>query len=760
MPDKRIQNFLLSCCAVVFLTGACSGSGKDENKQVCLDKAVQYLKAGNQQAAVLQLQKTIQAAPDFSQAHSELAKIYLEQNEPAKAFQEYLHAADIDPENIDANIKTGQFYLLGNKLDLARKYLKQALKSDPENDEVLVLMARLELMADNPDAAVKLIKEKGKEADTSLKWLGLRAQIFKNQKKFDEAEKILKKGVAANPNNITACMMLLNLYQETSEGNKAKALVEQMAAHFPKAPQPHLILAGFYQKTGQLARTEKELKKIIELVPDKALPLLQLAEFYKQNNLLNQAQQIVAEGLKKFPDDNSLKVEEASLLFEEDDIEGVRSKLKALKEKIPDAVDVRLLEARILFEEGKQSESNEILLQLVREYPEWSSPWYYLAITELSRGESRQALNAINKAIEFTPSDTRYYTFRSQLLLNTRHFVDAEQNAKMALRLNPSNIRAAIILGRAFVGQQKLKEARTIFENLNKAISDQPNILESLAIISLGSKDKKAGEKYLQQLLTIDPGHNHGLQLYLNLKYSGDVKGAIGYINQQLKKAPEDFRLYLALGGLLEKEKDYEGALAAFNRAKKVSDKNPAVYLATGHILASLGKTEEALKEYEDLLNIQPRSLPANMAIASLLVTRNDNSAAIKYYEAVLQISPNYTPAVNNLAWLLTTVQGGDLGRALQLAMKAKQSFPDNPQIADTLGWVHLKRKSWPLAIGQFQLALTKSPDDPEILFHLALAQKESGDFASAKETFAKIDMSRDFLQKPEAEKLQHELEL
>ena len=760
MPDKRIQKFLLSCCAVVFLTGACGGSGRDENKQGGYDKAVQDLKAGNQQATVLQLQNAIQATPEFSQAHSELAKIYLEQNEPAKAFQEYLRAADLDPANIDAHVKTGQFYLLGNKLDLARKYLKQALKNDPKNDEVLVLMARLELMADNPDAAVKLMKEKGKEADTSLKWLSIRAQIFKKQKKFDEAENILKKGVAANPDNMTAYMMLLDLYRETSEGNKAKALVEKMAAHFPQNPQPHMILAGFYQKTGQLARTEKELKKIIELAPEKALPLLQLAKFYTQNSLFNQAQQIVDEGLKRFPDDNSLKVEEASLLFEKNDIEGARNKLKALKEKIPEAVDVRLLETRILLEEGKRSESNELLLQLVREYPEWGSPWYYLAITELSRGESRQALNAINKAIQFNSSDTRYYTFRSQLLLSTRRFVDAEQNAKMALRLNPSNIRAAIILGRAFVGQQKLQEARTIFESLNKAISDQPNILESLAIISLGSKDKKAGEKYLQQLLKLDPGHNRGLQLYLNLKYPGDIKGAIDYINQQLKKAPEDFRLYLVQGSLLEKEKDYEGALAAFSRAKKVSDNNPAVYLATGQLLASLGKTDEALKEYENLLKIQPRSLPANMAMASLLVTRNDNSAAIKHYEAVLQISPNYTLAVNNLAWLLTTVKGGDLGRALQLAMNAKQSFPDNPQIADTLGWVHLKRKSWPLAIGQFQLALTKSPDDPEILFHLALAQKESGDFVSAKETFAKIDMSRDFLQKSEAEKLQHELEL
>ena len=49
-------------------------------------------------------------------------------------------------------------------------------------------------------------------------------------------------------------------------------------------------------------------------------------------------------------------------------------------------------------------------------------------------------------------------------------------------------------------------------------------------------------------------------------------------------------------------------------------------------------------------------------------------------------------------------------------------ALPTQPNVADTLGWVHYKRKSFPLAITQFKQALESSPDDPNIRYHLALA--------------------------------------
>jgi len=71
---------------------------------------------------------------------------------------------------------------------------------------------------------------------------------------------------------------------------------------------------------------------------------------------------------------------------------------------------------------------------------------------------------------------------------------------------------------------------------------------------------------------------------------------------------------------------------------------------------------------------------------------------------------------------LIVSDPNGDLGKALFLAMAAKQAFPTSPDIADTLGWVYYHRKAYPLAIAQFELALQGRPDSPVIGYHLALA--------------------------------------
>jgi Flp pilus assembly protein TadD len=56
-------------------------------------------------------------------------------------------------------------------------------------------------------------------------------------------------------------------------------------------------------------------------------------------------------------------------------------------------------------------------------------------------------------------------------------------------------------------------------------------------------------------------------------------------------------------------------------------------------------------------------------------------------YKKVLNLQPNSAAAANNLAWLIASEKDGDLGEALRLAMQAKQAMPEEPHIADTLGW-------------------------------------------------------------------------
>jgi Flp pilus assembly protein TadD len=165
------------------------------------------------------------------------------------------------------------------------------------------------------------------------------------------------------------------------------------------------------------------------------------------------------------------------------------------------------------------------------------------------------------------------------------------------------------------------------------------------------------------------------------------------------------------------------------------------------------------MAKYEAMVEKDPKSIAGRMGIAALFEAADDTAQAIAQYEKILQIKEGYIPAANNLAWLIASSPDGDIGRALMLAMTAKQAMPDDPDVADTLGWVHYHRQSYSLAIVQFELALQSRPDNPTFAYHLALALNGNNRKEEAVKTIEKL-LARDveFADRKKAEELLAEL--
>ena len=89
-----------------------------------------------------------------------------------------------------------------------------------------------------------------------------------------------------------------------------------------------------------------------------------------------------------------------------------------------------------------------------------------------------------------------------------------------------------------------------------------------------------------------------------------------------------------------------------------------------------------------------------NLAILYEEVGRKD--LARKYYEDAIRIDPNNALALNNLAYLISETNG-DLNLALTYASRARQRLPNYTEIADTLGWIYLKKNLTDNAIDTYK---------------------------------------------------------
>jgi Flp pilus assembly protein TadD len=124
--------------------------------------------------------------------------------------------------------------------------------------------------------------------------------------------------------------------------------------------------------------------------------------------------------------------------------------------------------------------------------------------------------------------------------------------------------------------------------------------------------------------------------------------------------------------------------------------------------------------------------------------------------EKVVETMPRDPVVLNNLAWLYQ--QSGD-PRARSLAERAYLLAPNQPQTADTLGWILVQQGQAETAVGLLTEASAAANAGPAIRYHLAVALKDIGQRAQARQLLDElINRSGTFDDKPAAKKLLAEL--
>jgi tetratricopeptide (TPR) repeat protein len=150
---------------------------------------------------------------------------------------------------------------------------------------------------------------------------------------------------------------------------------------------------------------------------------------------------------------------------------------------------------------------------------------------------------------------------------------------------------------------------------------------------------------------------------------------------------------------------------------------------------AASDKQGAALADLQKVIARNPNDISALM-MAGILYERQSNfPAARDMYERILSTRPYFTSALNNLAFLYAE-EFHDLGKAYGYAQRARALQPNDPHIADTLGWILYERKQYPWALSILREAASKLPREAEVQYHAGMAFYVMGDEARAASTF------------------------
>lgn len=756
--EKIFFKILLLCMAAFIISGCAT---PEEEKAAHFDRGMEHVAAENFNAAIIEFRNAIQIDPKFAEARYQLGLVFLKIEDARAAFRELERAATLDPTNLDALLKLGEIYLLVQQPEESRQQVETILATDPEYSEALSLLANLELAANNLKKADAAIKQAIAVNPALDRFHIVQARVYSVQGRVVAAERSFKKALGLNPDNINNHRALLGFYLRLAQEDNAKETLKNMIAAFPELAQPHLDLATFYSAKGQMDDAEKSMQTAISIEPDNYVIYMQLGALYRRQGKFEQAHEMYQEALVRTDRPNDVQATIADIFYETRKFDLAKKEIEQIFADNSRHPQAMMVHAKLLLHDGQNQEVVTITDELLQGFPRLGEAWYYNALALKNIGNIRLSEQAAEQAVKYMPYDSNAHALLAHHLLLKREFTEAQQRAGIALRLNPGNFRAAIILGKGLLHNREVDRALQLFVEMDKIVPDNLEILHNKSITLIAADKIPEASEVLEQVLVLEPTFTPALATLTAIHMQQrNPDTAIKRVRAQLLKVPDNPDYLLLLSGLLYNNNLREEALIFLRQAQEIVPEAPRTYLLIARILLDMDKKDNAITEYRTLL-MKNNNLPTvHMSLGTLLEQSGDYAGAMKSYREVLELDPQFAPAANNLAWLLTKTEAADLGEALRLAMIAKAAAPDNPYITDTLGFVHYKRGSYRLALTQFTLASEKLPDKPILRYHLALALVGDGQIAQAIKELEKVLKSKQtFSERQEAAELLRSLQ-
>jgi tetratricopeptide (TPR) repeat protein len=342
-------------------------------------------------------------------------------------------------------------------------------------------------------------------------------------------------------------------------------------------------------------------------------------------------------------------------------------------------------------------------------------------------GEMERALEAYRKVLNVDPGESELASRVAGLLIQEDEFPQAIDVLKDAIKANPNNAEPYQQL--AFIYTRYLKKTDQAIDYANRAIALNPGDVEGyqrLVEIELAAGQQGRALEALDRAVRVqstDPNFWIRLgKLYVAILFKSNAQPK----PDQLKK-PND----------------------AFKRAAEHAEDDPGILKDVADYYAASQQLKEAIPLYLRVLELQPDDANAREKLATGFVLTNQRDKAVEMLEQIIKEHPEKYQPYDLLAQVLE-----EEARSLQrekrfdeakvkfarVAANYEQSLLINPNHAGT--YVRLAElllgplRDADRAVKLLAEARRRFPGAPEIVYYLAIAQREAKQSQQAVATF------------------------
>ena len=729
------------------------------------------LAKGDTKKALEVLERLDQTYPDVAFIKYKLAGAYLQNNNINQAKVALDQAVSLNPDYDDAVLLLAQVNLSTGHGEAVIEPMTRLLKKHPGLRNAALVLAGAYGSVERFDDAAVVLNEQAKLAPNDPQPLIALGMTCRQAKRNDQARQAFEKAARLSPDNLFLVDQLVELDVLDKHFDAARQLIQRQFQKTPDAPAAHFFEGKILAAEGKWDATETELRRTLQLDPNFAAAYDLLARTYIASNKAPQAVSQLEALLAKDPNNTATLMTLALVYDRMQDFPKARDAYEKLLSTQPNFVPAlnnlaylytehlnnldkaydlaskarRLLGQDasvgdtlgwILYKRGDYEQALPILQESVGKVTDNPEIQFHLGMTAYMMGQTDLAKTALRKAAsaakDFPGKDESKRRLAS---LDSGKAGSPELSVSQLeamTKAQPNDLISEIRLGEAYEKQGAWDKAATAFEQAEKLNPKLASTVTKLAQLNAGPLQNKekalAYAKKARQLAPADPrvGGILGKVAY----QSGNFSWSYSLLQEAARQRQNDPSVLYdfawaaySLGKVNEARDAMQKVVTAGAESSQAADAKK--FLALTVLDENPKELPAAEGEVQKELKSNPEYVPALMAQAMLLAQRGEAKAATETYSNILRRLPDFAPAQKRLASLYAQ-DPSNVAAAYDLAMKARKTLPDDPDLSQLLGRLSYEKKEYPRAIQLFQESARKRQLDADSLFYLGMSQLQA----------------------------------
>lgn len=740
--------------------------------------------------ALVVIDRVLKQHPGNYDALALRAEIVRLTGSPEASVAAYGDLLKVHPTHITALVGRSTLLVNLGRLDEAGKDIERLQAAYKDHYIAFFQEGLLKLRKGEAGAALEAFQralKRNPEFEQGRLYEGIAQLLVGNQ---ESAQRSLTQYVTQRPSDPLGRRMLAKSLLLANETARALEVMAPVLEREPVLPEFADLAAEAYVRQGDLDKAADWLARAEKAAPED--PAIQ----EKQGDI-NLRRRRADLALGDFADaarlSKTLSRADAMLVLVNmfsGDYDRARDGVEAMERKSPGNVLVANLRGMVLLERGQQEEARAAFESALAKQPTFLPAAANLARLDLLQGKPEQVRKRFDAILAADKNHLQALLVIAEFDARLGRPGDAVAALERALRAHPLALEPRRRLVDLLLAQGRRADARSRAEEGVKLDPRRPAMFELLAAVRLAEGDRQGAVEALGRIVELEPrapgplvararverlaGMNKEAEqsLLRALEIQRDFGPAHSTLFELLVQAnrvqqaaelvrrlKSDFPRF-PLGSILEAElfarqRQYKDAARSYANALELS-RSGEVAARLYQIRVQAGEGAAALEALRRWVGEHPDQHPARLELSQALLDRGDFAEAVRECQAVLRSAPTHVVAMNNMA--LGYLGMGDRPRAVRHARIAHRLLPNDPYVADTLGWILLADGKAAEARALLEKAASALKSRPDVRYHYAVALAQLGERDKARIEVAQALALGSFRERMQAVELANQL--